>query len=151
MRPRKGSDELGLFRLYNAATPPEARQALGMTIDQWAASQERSIGRTKETLLVRESETRGWVRTSRRGNTAELAAMILPKQEVSLADITDKALDDLRDVRRIYSLLPEYQIALRRVLSERRFSPTGDYVTLVKSMTLTESEKSVVRAPAPSA
>ena len=44
MRPMEPSDDHGLFRLYNAATPAPVRSLVAMTFDQWRACREQRGG-----------------------------------------------------------------------------------------------------------
>lgn len=147
--PKAQEDDHGLFRLYNASTPAEVRYAFGMTIDQWMASIDRGRGRASESVVKHKGEVKAWLRTTRRFGLGEVSATIHPDYQSDLPELVDAGLSDLGGVGRIYCLAPEYQVTLRRALSDSGFEPTSDYVTLVKKMTLTTENKARVRVAAP--
>lgn len=138
-----------LFRLYNAATPSEVRYAVGMTFDQWRASQERFGGTLREFVLPEEERVRAWLGVATRSGYGVLSAVAHPDHEHHLPDVVGFGLSNLTSTGTIYCLVPEYQVALQRVLTDNGFLPVSDYVTLVKTMTASAREGRRVRVAAP--
>ena len=137
LREMTPSDEHDLFRLYNAATPAEVRYAVGMTFEQWMASHENTRGPQHKLVLEKDGAIRGWVGTVLNSRTGHLAATAHPDDEASLASIVDRGLESLSAAKTVYSLVPEYQPALQRILKQRGFDAVSHYVTLVKSTAIT--------------
>ena len=141
LRRKVQSDEHDLFRLYNAAVPSEIRRVIGMTLEQWKASRERRNGRGEEFVLTNSDTLRGWLMSVQQSSIGQISAMIHPDNEGLLASVVEFGLEHLRGTKAVYCLVPEYQIALQRVLSDRGFEAVSDYITLVKSMTVTVQEQ----------
>jgi hypothetical protein len=144
-------DEFNLFRLYNASTPSETRFLVGVTFEQWRSSRERSPGRCHEFVYERDGVVRGWVRISRRFGAGQLVSMLHPDADADVAALIDYGLSRLTGANRVYCLVPEYQLYLRRLLSHRGYQPKSEYVTLVKSMVapvgLEDRSRAVTIAP----
>ena len=148
--PKSPVEEHDLFRLYNATTPSEVRYGIGMTIDQWQASRERPRGKLHEYVWRSEDHhVAGWILIARKGNEGYLSVTVHPDFESNTEALVDYALERLKGVKSLYAVVPEYQVALKRVLEERGFTATSDLVTLVKSTTIsvTDSTRSRVAAP----
>ncbi len=145
LKPR--SDDFGVFRLYNAATPSDVRRATGMTFDQWAASRETGRGKRQEFVLEDEGAVRGWLRNIRTSSVGRMTMMVHPANEASTAAILDFGLDRLRGTRVVYCLVPEYQVKLQQALTDRGFAPEVDYVSLAKSTVVRVKEGTTARAP----
>ena len=132
VRAKRAEDDYNLFRLYTASTPVETRAALGMTFSQWSSGRERSHGRSRELVLDRNGQLKGWVNTVRRFGVGQLAMMAHPEEEVNLSGLLDHGLSYLSGT--VYCLVPEYQTLLGRLLEQRGYRADSDYVTLVRSM-----------------
>ena len=150
LRPKARSDDHDLFRLYNAATPAEVRARVGMTLEQWVASQERRHRRAKEFVLDEGSGLRGWLMVRRRSGTAQLAAMAHPDDRGSLERVVDFGLDRVRDAGTVFVVAPEYQSYIDSILSERGLRPASYYTTFIKSLAVAAADRSRVRATAAS-
>ena len=127
-------DEFDLFRLYNASTPSETRLLVGVTFDQWRSSRNRSPRGCHEFVYERDGVIRGWVRISRRFGAGQLVSMLHPDADADVAALIEYGLSRLTGANRVYCLVPEYQLYLRRLLSHRGYQEKSEYVTLVKSM-----------------
>lgn len=132
VREKRAEDDYNLFRLYTACTPVETRAALAMTFGQWSSSRERSRGRSRELVLDRNGQLKGWVKAVRRFGVGQLAMMVHPDEEVSLSGLLDHGLSHLTGA--VYCLVPEYQALLGRLLEQKGYRANSDYVTLVRSM-----------------
>ena len=141
LRKKRADDQFGLFRLYSSVAPSEVRFLLGMTFDQWSASRERRAGRCHELVLEQDGALRAWLRSTRRGGTGGVEAMVHPDMEATLAPAVEAALKTLRGASAIYCLVPEHQDVFKRVLRDRGFESEGEYVTLVNSMAVVAREK----------
>ena len=150
-RKRAGSDDHGLFRAYTAATPSEIRASVGMTLDQWMSSRERYYGRRQEIVLTKHDVVQGWLRITRRSGIGQMEGTVHPDHELSLNSLVDYGLDALSQAGQVYCLVPEYQLTLARVLSDKGFNPIGDYLTLVNSLARTIEDDARARATAASA
>ncbi len=151
LRKAKSSDEHGLFRLYNAATPPEIRYSVGMTLEQWAASQEHCSGRCEEYVLDDDESPKASLKVARKSGTGQLMVVAHPGYETHLPWIVSFGLEQLGKVKAVLCLVSEHQVSLQRALAERGFSPASDYITLVKSMAIKAKQDARVRATIASA
>lgn len=134
LRKKSPADEYNLFQLFNASTPAESRFTFGMTFDRWKASQERSRGRRREFVYETDGDLRGWVKTSKRFGAGQLQVMIHPQEETNVAILLDYGLKRLAGARTVCCLVPEHQVLLQRLLSQRGYHLTSQYTTLVRSM-----------------
>ena len=141
------SDDFGVFRLYNAATPSDVRQTTGMTFDQWAASRETCRGKCQEFVLEEDGAVKGWLRTIQTSSVGRMSVMVHPAHEAGTAAILDFGLDRLRGTKVVYCLVPEYQVGLQRLLTDRGFTPEADYVSLARSTVVRVKEGARARAP----
>lgn len=146
LRERARIDDHDLFRLYNAATPSEVRDATGMTFDRWMSSREHLRGRWHEFVLVRDGAVRGWMRSSRKSRVGQLETAIHPDHEALLLTVVDFGLERLSRARHVYCLVPEYQVAFERILTQKGFQQVEQFLTLVNSLAITAKEKARVRA-----
>ena len=89
---------------------------------------------------------RGWLRTGQRSGVGQLAATVHPDNEDSLGPVVDFGLDQLKRSQPVYCLVPEYEVALQRVLMDRGFEPVSEYVTLVKTIAVAAKENAHARA-----
>ena len=136
LREKSDSDDYALFRLYSAATPSEVRYTVGMSFDQFMASREPGQRGCQELLLDHNGSVGGTLRIMKRSQVGQLVITIHPATENCLPSILDIGLSQLSKLESIHCLVPEYQIALQRALSDKGFQPEADYITLVKSMTV---------------
>ena len=150
LREAAPGDDYDLFRLYAAATPPEVRATAGMSFDHWTSSHERRPSRCREFVMLKDESVRGWLSTTRRSGTGQLEATIHPDHERGLGAMVDFGLESLTRAKAVLCLVPEYQIALGRVLAERGFEPVSEYVMLVKSMAISVKDEATARAAAAS-
>jgi len=127
------SDDYDAFRLYNSATPAEVRHASAMTFDQWRACREQRGGRWRQLLLRSSNGIDAWVATHRDPWTGWLSIIARPDVESRLGSLVDLALGRLKGVRKVYCLVPEYQIAFQSALLRRDFRPGPEFTILVKS------------------
>ena len=134
VRDKSRADEYGLFRLYNASTPPVVRKVVGMGFDQWRASQEPGGSSRHELVYEKDGALWGWVKSTRRGKTGLLEVAVHPESEWCLSGLLDPALENLTGVNAVYCMVSEHQFGVQRVLSQKGFEAATEYITLVKSM-----------------
>ena len=100
--------------------------------------------------MLKDESVRGWLSTTRRSGTGQLETTIHPDHERGLGAMVDFGLESLSRAKAVLCLVPEYQIALGRVLAERGFVPVSEYVMLVKSMAISVKDEATARAAAAS-
>ena len=146
MRPMEPSDDYGLFRLYNAATPAPVRTLVAMTFDQWQASREQSPGRHEQRVLERDDNVRGWLGTSLGSGVGALSALVHPDDNLVLPEIVSLGLRTLSSANTIWCIVPEYQASLGQILEDRGFEPVEHFITLVKTSAKTSRYTDAVRS-----
>ena len=134
LRNKLPEDDYNLFRLYNASTPLEVRCAVGMTFDQWAASQERCRRRCQEVVWEENGQARGWLKAVPHSGVTLLLTMVPPEEKAIMADLLDYGLSSMCRTDRVLCLVPGHQVVIANLLEQRGFAVVGEYVTLVKSM-----------------
>jgi hypothetical protein len=134
VRKKTAADDHGVFRLYGACTPQEARLTSGMTFGQWSASRERTRGRSQEYVLERDGEVRGWLKTIRRFGDGMMLVMVHPEEEPAAAALIHHGLERLRAHARIFCLVQDHQTLVQNAMWQRGFEVESEYVTLVRSM-----------------
>ena len=148
VRDRTPADDHGLFRLYNAATPAEARHLIGMTLDQWKSSRWRSEGARDEWVLEEEGAIVGWLgRTIGKGITL-LEVEAHPDHASRLSALLDFGLGGPPSNEQARCLVGEHQTELAGLLAARGFETAGDFVSLVKRTTVSVEDGARVRTTA---
>ena len=133
-REKTAADDYGIFRLYGACTPRETRSTSGMTFGQWAASRERTHGRSDEFVHERDGEVKGWLKTIRRFGARMMLIMVHPDEEPTIGPLIDYGLERLPVQARIFCLVQDHQKLLQHAMWWRGFEVESEYVTLVRSM-----------------
>ena len=149
-RDKAPKDDHDLFRMYNAVTPPEIRFAVGMTLESWMASRERPGGKSAEVVMEGEDGIAGLLRYSRRPSFGLIEAVTRPERRHGLGPMVEMGLLGMSEGTEVYCLVPEYQVELQSLIVDKGFRAVADYVTLVKSLTVKDREKSRLRASVPS-
>lgn len=134
------SDDYDAFRLYNSATPAEVRHAGAMTFDQWKSCREQCSGRWRQLLLRSSNGVDGWVATHRGPWIGWLSIITHTDVESRLDPLIGLALGHLKGVRKVYCLVPEYQMVFQTALLKRDFRPGPEFTILVKSNASAERE-----------
>lgn len=145
VRDRAPADDHGLFRLYNAATPAEARQLIGMTLDQWNSSRQRSEGTRDEWVLEENGAIVGWLRRSLGKGITLLEVEAHPDYAPRLAPLLDFGLGATPSNNQARCLVAEHQTGLADLLAARGFEGAGDFVSLVKRTTVFVKDGARVR------
>ena len=149
-REKAPEDDHDLFRMYNAVTPPEIRHAAGMTLEGWLASRERPGGTSTEVVMEADDGIAGWLRYSQRPSYGLIETATRPETRHGLGPMVEIGLLGMSKGTDVYCLVPEYQAELQSLLVYKGFRALADYVTLVKSLTVKDREKSRLRAAVPS-
>lgn len=137
LRSRAASDDYPLFRLYQAATPAQARMVEGTTFQEWQDAQERGWdrGHRSEYVYEREGQLVGWLRVTDAEKVGYLDVLASP-EDGALADaLVDIGRSALANKETLVSLVREGDAALLGSLRERGFEPVNEYVCLVKQVT----------------
>lgn len=142
IRPLLPSDVHGVFRLHSAALPASARSAVGMTIDQWAASREQAAGRAEEFVWETEQGLIAWLRLDRWGRSVTIEAVLHPAHNERTAELIDSAAQLAGADAQTRWVVPSYEPVLARTLSARGWRSDSTYEVLVRPV----AER--VRAPA---
>jgi hypothetical protein len=138
LRERRRTDGFPLFRLYNLVTPLAVRQLEAMTYAEWIAGQEkRSQGRGKIDLVAeRDGEIVAWVRAVRDGAGGRLDLLLHPGAAGAGSGLLAYAVERVGNCRPLYGLVPVYATGLAALMDEAGFEHDGDYVSLVKRLSI---------------
>ena len=148
VRDRTPADDHGLFRLYNAATPAEARHLIGMTLDQWKSSRQRSKGARDEWVLEENGSVVGWLRRTLGKGITLLEVEAHPDHASRLAALLDFGLGGAPSNKQARCLVAEHETELADLLAARGFEAAGDFVSLVKRTTVSVKDGARVRTTA---
>lgn len=138
-RPRLAGDEHSLYRIYNATTPAEVREAVGLTLQQWADAQEPRSKRTRELVVEEDGEIRAWVRMDPRRRYVRVQSMVDPVWGGALRSLVALVLDEAGS-RRVLWEVPAYQESLRLVLEHVGFQMSGTYRLMVRLLVVQVKE-----------
>jgi hypothetical protein len=148
VRDRTPADDHGLFRLYNASTPAEARHLIGMTLDQWKSSLPRSEGARDEWVLEENGAIVSWLRRTLGKGITLLEVEAHPDHASRLAALLDFGLGGVPGNKQARCLVAEHQTGLAGLLAARGFETSGDFVSLVKRTTVSVEDGARVRTTA---
>ena len=123
LRRREKADTYRLFQLYNDVVPDHVRRFEAMTLSEWTAVQER-MGRTAQYVLERDGRIDGWLRLAGDGDIGRFGVLGRPG---ALEELIDAGLMKLANRQRAYTLVPDYQPDVARLLEVRGFAPGDEY------------------------
>ena len=133
VRPPLPADRYGIFRLYNAAYAPEARAAIGLTLDQWQDSLESGSG-MREYVWEHQGSIRGWVRLDQRGSSVVVDALIHPDEGNQAAAFVSYVAQLAWGHRSPTWIVPAQQAALVEALESRGWQHSRAYVVLARTV-----------------
>ena len=145
------ADDYALFRLYCAAIPQEVRSAFAMTFDQWQASRWGAPARAVEYICEVDGAAQGRVEIARQWRSGRISLMVHPNAGLELSPLLDFGLETLGRRRAAYWVVPEYQVLLQRLLTQRGCEPLAEYSTAVKAVAVARKEEARLPAAALSA
>ena len=149
LRPRRKSDELGIFRLYHGAVPAQVRSMEGMTLEEWRATREVRFWQQREYVWDIEGRIRGWLQVNRGGAAGQLRLLLLPEDEDRMADLLALALGHLLRKREVLALVPHFQPGLRTLLQEVwSYEEVAAYQNLARQLAVRVPEARLVPARA---
>ena len=146
-RPRLSRDDHSLYRIYNATTPSEVREAVGLTLQQWADAQEPRNKRTRELVVEEDGEIRAWVRLDLRRRYVRVQSMVDPVWGGTLRGLVALVLEESGS-RRVLWEVPAYQESLRLALEHVGFQMSGTYRLMVRLLVAQVKEPAGVPASA---
>jgi hypothetical protein len=125
------ADLQSLFQLYSRALPVGARQALGMTLDEWRGAQERRwLGRGAVEMLADEGgRARAALQASAHG---QLTVLVEPGYEGLAGCLYAAAVETLSDAERVFALQPDCLGTPAPLLRDLGFEPRERYALLAK-------------------
>ena len=132
------ADAYPTFRLYNRWTPETVRRMEAATFREWMAARERvSPPRgTRQWVLERDGHVAGWLRTAAVGELGRFDLLADHATPDALGMLIDAALARLHEQSALFTLVPEFAVALRDELEQRAFVPQGDFTLLVRPTTV---------------
>ena len=143
MREAEEADAYFEFHLYSAALPFEARQALGMTFEEWQGAQDRRWAKGGRALLASEG---GRVRAALRGVADQYTLIAEPGHDTKAAALLARAEAWLQP--QASALQPEGAATPTSVLRDHGFEPGPAYALLALRTlrTVREERTEVLRA-----
>ncbi len=148
LRPRQARDDMGLFRLYCVVAPPTVRQAVGITFQEWQDSREAFPSRRGlEAVSEDEGGIQGWLRLTAWGSAREFAVMAHPLKG-DVEGLVSHALAGCPPRSTVSCLVPDYQVALARLLEDYGFVGTARYVGLIRMVAVRNSHPCLLPAQA---
>ena len=80
VRPPLAADSYDIFRLYNATHSAAARASMGLTLEQWHDSREKSLGRAREYVWIHQERIHGWFSLDHHRTSLTLEAVLHPDE-----------------------------------------------------------------------
>ena len=127
---RTQADLHGLFQLYSAVTPPEIRQRIGMTLDQWKDAQEPAQAHRDESILKVDDKVVGWRTCDHFGKTTAWQTLGHPEH----LDLTQHLIDISNQTHSW--LIPDYQKHVAELLEQKGLQEFGRYTMLIKNVSV---------------
>ncbi len=131
LRTRLTQDDYPLFQLFNAATPPLVRTALGLTFDQWRDSQEGLQGNTRHWVVECDDRITAWLSLPGSHRSGPAQMLVHPDHHGLAPGLINLALNSAG--ARSW-LLPNYQDYLRHYLEHRGLQVVTNYTMLIKTV-----------------
>ncbi len=135
LRPRGKFDDLGIFRLYHGAVPPQVRSMEGMTLEEWCATREVHFGHQREYVWCQDDRIRAWLQLNRGNGTSQFRLLLHPEDESRLAELVALGLGQLSGHEPILALVPHFQPGLQRLLKDIwQFQEVTEYENLARQL-----------------
>jgi hypothetical protein len=145
LRPRRKVDELGIFRLYHSAVPPQVRSMEGMTLEEWRATRDDRFWQQREYVWSERDRIRAWLQVNRGGGDGQFRLLIHPEDEGRLNDIVGMTLTHLLRKKAVRALVPHFQPSLRSLLEEVwGFDEVAEYQNLARHLAVRVPEARLV-------
>lgn len=145
LRPRQTGDELGLFRLYHGAVPPQVRSKEGMTLEEWCATRDVRFWQQREFVWSEGDRVRGWLQVNQGSGSGQFRLLLLPEDEGHMEDLVIAALARLGRSKRVLVLVPHFQPGLGTLLTQAwGFEPVTEYQNLVRQLAVRVPEARMV-------
>ena len=150
IRPFFPPDEYPIFRLYNECVPSKVKTTYALTFDEWNDALEPSGERVQQGIYESQGGIRGWVRVgSGRRAVNRVEIMVHPEEEsCSWEDLVSWGLQQGRPMAPFLALVPDHQPTLAWVLERKGFIPTGEYILMVKTLTVRVKKSALAPAGA---
>jgi len=139
-RRRQASDDYRLFELYERRVPLRVRKTEGSTFREWQASRERHGG--VELVFEAEGCLSGWLSLGMGRGVGWFDVMAASDED--MLRIVGYALKALSDCRDVFCLVAGFDTGLARALESNGFSRVGTYSSMVKELSVKESEPCLV-------
>ncbi len=146
LRERDSSDDLPLFRLYNATTPADVRSGMGVTLEEWKDAQEPKQRGTQELVLEERGSVKGWLRLDIHRSWTTVRMTIQPGWEGDIRSLVAMVLKE-SGPRTLCWEIPEVEGTLRLVLERAGFEVVGSYRLMVKFLAARVKEPVLATAP----
>ncbi len=138
LRPASRADALGIYQLYNAVTPANARAIEGLTFREWQAARESWGGKPSDLVLEEDGIITGWMRLLRE-NESRFALLVHPQRPDADAFV-QTALARLKGSQSVLCLAAPQGDWLSGHLLRFGFSPVADYTAMAKRLTRPSEE-----------
>ena len=148
LRPLLPGDELGLFRLYNAAVPASVRSATGLTMEQWRASSEAAPGQARAYAWQLDDQIHGWLQLAQQGQALTVDALLHPDDARSASSLLGDAARLAWGHSQAVWPVPSYQPILALALKHAGWRLGLSYAVLVRPLAERVSDTSFAPARA---
>lgn len=148
VRPPLSADSYEIFRLYNATHSPEARASMGLTLEQWHDSRERSIGRVREYVWIHQERIHGWFSLNHHRTSLTLEAVLHPDEVEEAGPLVSYVAHLAWGHDYPSWIVPDHQPAIGSALVEQGWQHSRRYAVMARAVgrTVTEPGLAPVRA-----
>ncbi|HEY8490947.1 MAG TPA: hypothetical protein VIO14_08135 [Dehalococcoidia bacterium] len=150
LRRRTAADAWALFRLYSQCTPEPVRREEAPTFEEWQANVDvRAGGRGGGSLVLeRDGRVLGWLRTRPDGKAGRLDVLTPPDAADCARALLEEGLAGLAGRAPLFALVPVYLTSVATALRDAGFQEQGEFVVMVKRLTVPVGEARTVPARA---
>lgn len=129
--PLMPEDELALFQLHCASTPPQVRVGTGLTLEQWRDAQDRPNRKASEMIIWDGSRIAGWISFDYREKINSAQVLHRPEHPKVLRSLLANACARPGDQS---WLVPDYQEPVGTILLRQGLKEIGRYTMLIKTL-----------------
>jgi hypothetical protein len=138
IRPRRRTDENGLFDLYESAVPQQVRLAEGITLEEWRASMPRGplLQQHKEFILQKGNSLTGWLRIDTGMKVGHFDLVYSQVDDASLSWAVNYAIARLASKQMKSCIVHSYQTQLKTLVESSKFEQAAEYASLLKEIAI---------------
>ncbi len=140
-RPRQLDDEDALYELIFRMQPATVKNVESINLRDWHDTREKGCLMEKEIVLQKGGSIQGWFSVRKGINRGYFRVMAYTPERGNLERIFLLAISILKNKKKIYCIVRDYQDELKKMLEENGFEKKDEFAVAFKEISITEKRR----------